>query len=295
MRSPASSASPGALRAPRWRPSSTARSCASPPTGTTRRVARTRGDRHGRRRARPRRLTRGRDRRLHGRRARTRRRGPDPAGHRRGLRHRLPGCHAARRRRRRLRRGRADPPRRHRVRRDPARSTATRASTSPSSSVPAHDPALHGVHRHARRRQPGRRRARRDRHERRGDAGDRRRPRLLRDRVRDPRDDGDYDVRYFSPEAEVAVLRPRHDRDRRGAGRARRRRRARLPHAAGDGPGRHQRQDGAVTATLTSVVPHVEDVPDDLLDAALHRPALDPRRTRPGAARRGSASPAPAT
>ena len=64
---------------------------------------------------------------------------------------------------------------------------------------------------------------------------------------------------------------------------------------AGEVPVDTSGDNGTVTATLTSVVPHVEDVPDELLDAALDRAALVARRARPRSCRRGSASPAPAT
>ncbi len=111
-----------------------------------------------------------------------------------------------------------------------------------------------------------------------------------------PRADGDYDVRYFSPQAEVAVLRPRDDRHRRRARRARRRRAARVFHTqAGAVPVETSGSNGAVTATLTSVVPHVEDVPDELLDAALAALALDAATSSTPRSRRASASPAPAT
>jgi PhzF family phenazine biosynthesis protein len=83
------------------------------------------------------------------------------------------------------------------------------------------------------------------------------------------RPDGGYDVRYFSPEAEVPFC--GHATIATGVALAER-----------DGPGLHsfhtqagevpvatQQADGGVTATLTSVVPHVEEVPGDVLASAL--------------------------
>jgi PhzF family phenazine biosynthesis protein len=96
-----------------------------------------------------------------------------------------------------------------------------------------------------------------------------------------PREDGDYDIRFYSPEAEVAFC--GHATIATAVALAER-----------DGPGRRlfqtreggvpvdtQEQDGAVTATLTSVPPYVEEAPRELLDAvlaALHWDAgeLDP-------------------
>src|SRR5262245_60148452 len=81
-----------------------------------------------------------------------------------------------------------------------------------------------------------------------------------------PRPDGEYDVRYFSPLAEVpfcghATIAPA----------------VALAERDGGGPLTFHTPAGTVpvdttptTATLTSVVPHVEDLPEGLLDAALH-------------------------
>ena len=119
-----------------------------------------------------------------------------------------------------------------------------------------------------------------------------------------PRQDGDYDVRYFSPEVEVAfcghatIATAVALAERLGPGR-------RVFHTpAGEIP---VDTDEALTATLTSIVPEVHDVPDDLLDNVLRAlgwspeeldPALpprhrlrrrelpDPRRRHPRAARR---------
>jgi PhzF family phenazine biosynthesis protein len=96
-----------------------------------------------------------------------------------------------------------------------------------------------------------------------------------------PRDDGEYDVRYFSPEAEVpfcghaTIATGVALAERDGAGPL-------LFHTmAGAVPVETSGGPGSVTATLTSVVPHVEDVPEALLDAALtalrwSRDELDP-------------------
>ena len=86
-----------------------------------------------------------------------------------------------------------------------------------------------------------------------------------------PRDDGNYDVRYFSPEAEVpfcghaTIATGVALAERDGAG-------PRVFHTmAGAVPVETSGEPGSVTATLTSVVPHVEDVPEALLEAALPR------------------------
>ena len=97
----------------------------------------------------------------------------------------------------------------------------------------------------------------------------------------DARSDGGYDVRYFSPEAEVpfcghatiAAAVALAERD--GAG-------ARVFHTqAGEVPIETSGEKGAVTATLISVAPRVDEAPPELLDAALRalhwpRAALDP-------------------
>jgi PhzF family phenazine biosynthesis protein len=77
--------------------------------------------------------------------------------------------------------------------------------------------------------------------------------------------DGDYDVRYFSPEAEVPFC-----------GHATIATAVALAERDGPGPLVFHTMAGTVpvdttptTATLTSVVPHVEDVPPALLDGAL--------------------------
>jgi PhzF family phenazine biosynthesis protein len=83
------------------------------------------------------------------------------------------------------------------------------------------------------------------------------------------RDDGGHDVRYFSPAMEVpfcghatiATAVALAERD--GAGPLT------FHTRAGIVPVATQTADGATTATLTSVAPHVEDAPDDLLDTAL--------------------------
>ncbi len=94
-----------------------------------------------------------------------------------------------------------------------------------------------------------------------------------------PRDDSGYDVRYFSPEAEVPFC--GHATIATGVA---------LADRDGTGPLVFHTMAGAVpvetsghpvTATLTSVVPHVEEVPEALLDAALNalrwtRDELDP-------------------
>ena len=81
-----------------------------------------------------------------------------------------------------------------------------------------------------------------------------------------PRQDGDYDVRYFSPEVEVAfcghatIATAVALAERLGPGR-------RVFYTpAGEIP---VDTDEHLTATLTSIVPEVRDVPDDLLDKAL--------------------------
>lgn len=84
------------------------------------------------------------------------------------------------------------------------------------------------------------------------------------------RADGAYDVRYFSPAAEVpfcghaTIATGVALAEREGPG-------LRTFHTpAGTVPVRTDERDGAITATLTSVVPHVEPVPNDLQDQALH-------------------------
>src|SRR4051794_1971320 len=83
------------------------------------------------------------------------------------------------------------------------------------------------------------------------------------------REDGDYDIRYFSPVAEVAFC--GHATIATGVA---------LAERDGAGPRRFHTQNGVVpvdtqgtngnvTAALTSVVPYVEDVPDDLFTTAM--------------------------
>jgi PhzF family phenazine biosynthesis protein len=106
------------------------------------------------------------------------------------------------------------------------------------------------------------------------------------------RDDGSYDVRYFSPAMEVpfcghatiATAVALAERD--GAGPLT------FHTQAGVVPVATKGSNGSVTATLTSVVPHVEEAPSDLLDAALGAlrwdageldPALPPKVSYAGA------------
>ena len=107
------------------------------------------------------------------------------------------------------------------------------------------------------------------------DAGDRRRARLLaRPRSRRTREDGDYDVRYFSPAGRGAVLRPRDDRHRRRARRARRPRPLSFHTQAGRGPGRDQRRQRRGHGDA-----------DERGAARRGRPARSARRTRSTALR----------
>ena len=85
----------------------------------------------------------------------------------------------------------------------------------------------------------------------------------------EPRDDGSYDVRYFSPLAEVpfcghaTVASGVALAERNGPGEL-------LLHTtAGDVPVRTARHDGAMTATLTSVVPNVETIATEEVERAL--------------------------
>src|SRR4051812_19389901 len=83
------------------------------------------------------------------------------------------------------------------------------------------------------------------------------------------REDGEYDVRYFSPEAEVAFC--GHATIATGVALAQRDGAGRLVFhtQAGVVPVDTQGPNGDVTATLTSVVPYVEDAPQTLVDEAL--------------------------
>jgi PhzF family phenazine biosynthesis protein len=97
-----------------------------------------------------------------------------------------------------------------------------------------------------------------------------------------PRDDGDYDVRYFSPEVEIdfcghaTIATGVAIAERDGVG-------ARVFHTpVGPIPIDTSEQDGAVVATLTSIAPEVREAADDLVDRVLaalrwSRPELDPQ------------------
>jgi PhzF family phenazine biosynthesis protein len=101
-----------------------------------------------------------------------------------------------------------------------------------------------------------------------------------------PRGNGDYDVRYFSPAQEIAfcghatIASAVALAERDGA-------RPLVFHTRGGTvPVDTSGGDGAITATLTSVAPYVEDVPPELLETALATlgwdageldPALPPR------------------
>jgi PhzF family phenazine biosynthesis protein len=106
------------------------------------------------------------------------------------------------------------------------------------------------------------------------------------------RSDGAYDVRYFAPEAEVpfcghaTIASAVALAERDGAG-------SLVFHTpAGVVPVETSANGGAVEATLTSVAPHIEDAPDELLHTALAAlrwredeldPALPPRVAFAGA------------
>jgi PhzF family phenazine biosynthesis protein len=83
------------------------------------------------------------------------------------------------------------------------------------------------------------------------------------------RDDGSYDVRYFSPEAEVPFC--GHATIATAVALAERDGAAELTFhtQAGVVPVATQGSNGSITATLTSVVPRVETTPEDLRIAAL--------------------------
>jgi PhzF family phenazine biosynthesis protein len=106
------------------------------------------------------------------------------------------------------------------------------------------------------------------------------------------REDGGYDVRYFSPEAEVPFC--GHATIATGVALAERDGPGVLSFhtRAGEVPVATSGTNGAVTATLTSVGPHVEPAPQQLLDEALVAlrwsaedidPALPPRLSYAGA------------
>ncbi|HEX6024736.1 MAG TPA: PhzF family phenazine biosynthesis isomerase [Solirubrobacter sp.] len=82
-----------------------------------------------------------------------------------------------------------------------------------------------------------------------------------------PRADGEYDLRYFSPEAEVPFC--GHATVATGVALAERDGPGSLLFHTVAGPVRVRTGGNPVTATLTSVVPHVEHVPEALLDTAL--------------------------
>ncbi len=106
------------------------------------------------------------------------------------------------------------------------------------------------------------------------------------------REDGGFDVRYFSPEAEVPFC--GHATIATGVALAERDGPGLLSFhtQAGEVPVATQGANGNVTATLTSVAPHVEPAPRQLLDEALTAlswteedldPSLPPRVSYAGA------------
>jgi PhzF family phenazine biosynthesis protein len=106
------------------------------------------------------------------------------------------------------------------------------------------------------------------------------------------RDDGGYDVRYFSPQAEVPFC--GHATIATGVALAERDGPGLLSFhtQAGTVPVATSGSNGEVTATLTSVAPHVENAPKELLEQALTAlrwsegdfdPALPPRVSYAGA------------
>jgi PhzF family phenazine biosynthesis protein len=97
-----------------------------------------------------------------------------------------------------------------------------------------------------------------------------------------PRDDGDYDIRFYSPEAEVAfcghatIATAVALAERDGA-------QPRVFHTReGAVPFDTSESDGAITATLTSVRPYVEEAPDELVRAALEILHWDAAELDPG-------------
>ncbi|MBE2319279.1 PhzF family phenazine biosynthesis protein [Solirubrobacter sp. CPCC 204708] len=91
----------------------------------------------------------------------------------------------------------------------------------------------------------------------------------------------EYDVRYFAPEAEVpfcghaTIATGVALADRDGTGTL-------VFHTqAGTIPVHTEGTDGAITATLTSVKPHTEDVPEDVLGTALDALGWDKRELDP--------------
>src|SRR5205085_1176611 len=106
------------------------------------------------------------------------------------------------------------------------------------------------------------------------------------------REDGEYDVRYFSPQAEVPFC--GHATIATGVALAERDGAGPLTFhtQAGTVPVHTTGRNGSVTATLTSVAPHVEDAPASLLQPALQAlrwseadldPQLPPRVSYAGA------------
>jgi PhzF family phenazine biosynthesis protein len=83
------------------------------------------------------------------------------------------------------------------------------------------------------------------------------------------REDGDYDIRYFSPQAEVAFC--GHATIATGVALAEREgaKLRRFHTTQGVVPVDTEGTNGSITAALTSVVPYVEDVPDELFQTAM--------------------------
>jgi PhzF family phenazine biosynthesis protein len=104
------------------------------------------------------------------------------------------------------------------------------------------------------------------------------------------RPDGGYDVRYFSPQAEVPFC--GHATIATGVALAERDGAGLLSFHTQAGEVETKGTNGSVTATLTSVAPHVEDAPETLLQPALEAlrwteadfdPQLPPRVSYAGA------------
>jgi PhzF family phenazine biosynthesis protein len=93
--------------------------------------------------------------------------------------------------------------------------------------------------------------------------------------------DNEYDVRYFAPEAEVPFC--GHATIATGVALAERDGTGTLVFhtQAGTIPVETQGTNGSVTATLTSVAPHTEDVPEDVLDNVLDALGWDKRELDP--------------
>jgi PhzF family phenazine biosynthesis protein len=96
-----------------------------------------------------------------------------------------------------------------------------------------------------------------------------------------PRDDGGYDIRYYSPEAEVAfcghatIATAVALAESEGVGRRV------FQTRQGGVPVDTCEQHGAVTATLTSVAPYVEEAPPELLAGVLDSLRWDPGELDP--------------